>query len=323
MAKRQTLYMHDNETAKWEHDGESYCLHIQQDSDPFNPRTDYDNLTIMACWHRRYDLGDEIVEKEPKEFWRNLVRNNVPNSEIVKAIEDGKLPGIRLAQNAENPDLVDIYETYYLETVIGHSESAENLEYKGVFRDAVYEYLEDDLTVRHCMMLMEPYAEWLPLWLYDHGGITMSCGARTGQYADNWDSGQVGWIIVLKQTIMNECMGEYVLDEAGERIKLENGQYKIKPLTEDNWKTRAVEIMKNDVERYDQYLTGDVYGYTLYKSNGEDDWEEDESCWGFFGSDVLENGIADEVGCGFLEAVKADKVVFGTAKLCTISYYTF
>lgn len=323
MANHKTLYMGDNETAKWEHDGKTYCLHIRQDSDPLNPRADYDNITIMACWHRNYSLGDDKTATDPEDFWRQLVRDNVPTSEIAKAAVDGKLPGIRIAQSEESPNLVDIYETYGLATVLGNSDPSETLEYEGVLKDAIAECLMDDLTVRHCMTLMEPYAEWLPLWLYDHSGITMSCGARTGQYADEWDSGQVGWILALKETIFRECGGVYVLDEAGERVKLENGQYKIDPLTEDNWRARAIEIMQSDTGLYDQYLAGDAYGYQLYSSDDGEDWDEDESCWGFFGGDILKNGIADEVGPDFLEALNADKVKFGTAQLHTVSYYTF
>ena len=29
-----------------------------------NPR-DWDNLGVMACWHRRYDLGDEQPQCSP------------------------------------------------------------------------------------------------------------------------------------------------------------------------------------------------------------------------------------------------------------------
>jgi hypothetical protein len=33
-------------------------LHIVIDPEPCNPRTDFDNAATMACWHRRYRLGD-------------------------------------------------------------------------------------------------------------------------------------------------------------------------------------------------------------------------------------------------------------------------
>ena len=36
-----------------------YELKIEQDTDPMNPRTDWDNLGTMVCFHNRYDLGDK------------------------------------------------------------------------------------------------------------------------------------------------------------------------------------------------------------------------------------------------------------------------
>lgn len=35
-----------------------YLIEIHQDPDPINPRTDCDNMTVMACFHSRYNLGD-------------------------------------------------------------------------------------------------------------------------------------------------------------------------------------------------------------------------------------------------------------------------
>src|SRR5271163_2438357 len=34
----------------------------------------------------------------------------------------------------------------------------------------------------------------LPLYIYEHGGVTMS----TGAFSDRWDSGQVGWAYITK-----------------------------------------------------------------------------------------------------------------------------
>ena len=41
-----------------------FTYEIVQDSDPQNPRTDYDHAAIIACWHPRYALGD------PKKLWK-------------------------------------------------------------------------------------------------------------------------------------------------------------------------------------------------------------------------------------------------------------
>ena len=36
-----------------------FKIEIEQDPDPLHPRKDWDNLGTMACFHRRYTLGDE------------------------------------------------------------------------------------------------------------------------------------------------------------------------------------------------------------------------------------------------------------------------
>ena len=35
-----------------------YQINITEDSDPMNPRVDWDHLGTMVCFHRRYNLGD-------------------------------------------------------------------------------------------------------------------------------------------------------------------------------------------------------------------------------------------------------------------------
>ena len=302
--KKAVLNLYDNNTVKWENESKRYCLHIQRDSEADNQRELADNIDLMACWHERYSLGDNVGDKTPGEFWRRLVRENVSNEEIYAMAEAGKLYGIRLALNAEKPELVDVYEMYYLRTVIGNSDASEVLEYEALSRDGVVDYIVDDLTVGHCMTLMEPYAEWLPLWLYEHSGITMSCGARHCPYNDQWDSGCVGWIVMLKKTALTE-LG---MDEA-------------------TWRERAVAYMEASVKTYDQYLTGDAYCCTLYVEKagegGKAEWLEIDSCGGFFGSDILESGLAENVDHGLLEAIEEGHYEVGEAVLKTTHWYEF
>lgn len=129
---------------------------------------------------------------------------------------------------------------------------------------------------------------------------------------------------------------EYVLDENGERIRVEHKHeghpstwsYKTRPLTDDTWRKFAVEIMEEYVEVYDQYLRGDVYGFELYEEesveDAEDpDWNEIDSCWGFYGSDIMENGICDQVGCGLEEAIESGHYEEGEAVVYATSRYLF
>jgi len=328
------MYLYDNETIKWKHDGKQYCLHIRYEEYCDDPR-EWDHLTTMACFHRDYSLGDKLETKSPEEFWQKLVYKHVSSEEVFAALCEGKLYGIRAVPNEIDPDCADIYENYYLHTILGNTEPEEVLEYERVSADSILSYIGDDLTISHCQTLLEPYIEWLPLWLYDHSGITMSCGKRTGQYADRWDSGCVGWIVAEKDVIMKETR-QILRDENGNPIREEHRHpdgsvtYGVKslPLTEETWRDRAIEIMKSDVETYDQYLRNEVYGYTLYEADGVDDdnetiWNEVESCWGFYGDNIYENGILDNIGCSLKSALESRSYELGEAELHHNTYFTF
>lgn len=116
----------------------------------------------------------------------------------------------------------------------------------------------------------------LPLYLYEHSGITIS----TTPFSCRWDSGQVGFVYMTRKSIKND--------------------FGIKRLTKKAL-TRLQEIIKSEVKTYDDYLTGNVYFYQTYlKDNGNFidacsgyfGYESDESKW-----DVLldAKGIIDSI----------------------------
>ena len=82
---------------------------------------------------------------------------------------------------------------------------------------------------------------YLPLYLYDHSGLTMN----TTGFSCSWDSGQVGWIYILKTDVEDLFYFE----------------------NKDELETRAIEIMEKEVEIYNMYLTGQVYYYKLFQKN--------------------------------------------------------
>ena len=93
----------------------------------------------------------------------------------------------------------------------------------------------------------------LPLYLYDHSGLTMA----TIPFSCPWDSGQVGCIVVGTEKVLKEW----------KRKKMSKGLRK-----------KAFTVLQGEVETYDQYLRGEVYGYEIEK-----DGEFQDSCWGYFG----------------------------------------
>jgi hypothetical protein len=97
----------------------------------------------------------------------------------------------------------------------------------------------------------------LPLYLYDHSGITMN----TTGFSCRWDSGQVGFIFISKEKIREEFGHKYVTQKVRDRVE---------------------KLLVGEVQTYDQYLTGDVYGYRITDTETD---EELDSCWGFYGQE--------------------------------------
>jgi hypothetical protein len=109
----------------------------------------------------------------------------------------------------------------------------------------------------------------LPVYMYDHSGITIN----TTGFSCPWDSGQIGYIYVTNKKI----------DEMGCSIK--DGE------SFTDYVSRLEQYLRDEVETYDQYLTGDVYGFIVLDENEK----ELDSCWGFYGDDFKTNGIADSI----------------------------
>ncbi len=90
----------------------------------------------------------------------------------------------------------------------------------------------------------------LPLYMYDHSGITIN----TEGFSCKWDSGQVGWVwITAEDAVKMGC--------------------------QDWSEEKLLDAIRADVSEYDSYLVGNVYGFRVLDSEGE----ELDSCWGFIG----------------------------------------
>jgi len=103
-------------------------------------------------------------------------------------------------------------------------------------------------------MVDRPHIIALPLYLYDHSGITM----RTSPFECPWDSGQVGYIWVTKQHVRREFDVKRVTQKVEEK---------------------AIKFLRDEVYMYDLHIRGEVYGYVTEDEKGE----HLDSCWGFYG----------------------------------------
>lgn len=114
------------------------------------------------------------------------------------------------------------------------------------------------------------------LYLYDHSGITIRMSRGGNPFSCPWDSGMVGYIFMTKAMI------------------LENWMLPATSRLTPALREKALDLMAADTETYDQFLTGDVYGYVVERIDPEEPDEEGEhedSCWGFYGLDeAIEEG---------------------------------
>ena len=109
----------------------------------------------------------------------------------------------------------------------------------------------------------------LPVYLLDHSIVQYS----THDFNDRWDSGQVGFIYASYDKIKSE-FGD-ISEESIEKAK---------------------NNLEGEVKTYSQWANGEVYGFRLIKVDEFDnEVEEIDSCWGFYGPDIKENGIKDHI----------------------------
>jgi len=127
----------------------------------------------------------------------------------------------------------------------------------GLYEYEDTDYLTDEQLTR-CQEEVEKKNVILPLYLYEHGGITM----RTSAFSCQWDSGQVGYIYIPLTRVREEYNVKRVTTKTRERIE---------------------GYLKGEVETYDHFLTGSVYWYSVERHDDDGDEVHIDSCGGYFG----------------------------------------
>jgi len=108
----------------------------------------------------------------------------------------------------------------------------------------------------------------LPLYLYDHSGIQIKVGSFDGLLPQGhayFDSGQIGFIFCS----VHDMIKEFGIDTTEWRAQ------------EIVYAEKAEKILRNEVDIFDYYVAGSVYGFTI------ETWDGEEVCssWGFY-SDI-------------------------------------
>jgi len=223
-------------------------VRIFRDSDAYNPREEHDShVGRMLCWHSRYNLGDE--HNYDSDTWKEELACEV-DSDLEEKLEELREVTLNV-----------YYDCLTRDGGMDWQEASALSE----------KWVEDRCAAWIDKAFDDNYVA-LPLYLYDHSGITMN----TGGFSCGWDSGCVGVIVCTKEQVQEEW--------AGDEEKAEN-------------------YLRIEVKEYDHYLTGNVWGFsaeernrtwTAGKSGSEEvhefDSEEDAAAW------ISEQELVDYVG---------------------------
>jgi len=110
------------------------------------------------------------------------------------------------------------------------------------------------------------------LFMYQHGMAYLSMEP----FNDVWGNAQVGYIYVPKSKAESEHLSE----------------------------EQVYEIVKSELSIYNDWFTGNVYGYVLE----DEDWNCVDSCWGFIG-DIEKSGLLDSIPEEYREEVSSALLV--------------
>lgn len=250
-----------------------YRLKISHDTFPVNPRENY-HYGTMVCWHSKYDLGDEQPSEPPTEYLADLAALHNP---IIRALFEISDQYLNIVEGAREDVRAAIHNYRY-----GYHNRLQVKESWDIYREAQRLQREGTSVDKRVMEILEDYYVILPLYLYDHSGLTIS----TSGFSCPWDSGQVGHIYMS-------------LDQAAEH-----------GLTS---RKEIAEALVQEVKTYDDYLTGSVYRFefeeleiiTVTRRNGpgvegilsetvELNPIHEESVCGFYG-DPMESGIRESL----------------------------
>lgn len=239
--------------------------------DPENSPRKRDNLGTMVCWHRKYKLGDEHGYSTPEDFLHVMVYKMCTNKEIIAYAKAAK--GAVKIEKSDNSCSVYCWRGKVKEWV--HEGNYED-------EDELIDAIVENSWISDCESLLSDKMVILPLYLYDHSEITMNCS----DFNDPWDSCQVGFIYVTN-----------------EDIKREYGELSETAIE------KAETVLRGEVDIYDQYLRGEVFGIITYKFD-----EKQDSCWDFYGeldelADEAGDFLPDDVRNSIVEKLKSCEYV--------------
>jgi hypothetical protein len=257
-------------------------IRVVHDDCPSDPRED-DHLDKMVFWHRRYNMGDKHSYEDNMAMFLDLL-DEAPAA-VLRPILVAMMKVKSLRQD-------------YINSFRGMSKEDRQSEWHEHISIAL-EYGPSDADKEVLQAIVDAVAEAaskvvviLPVYMYDHSGIALS----TGGFSCPWDSGQLGYIYMTRADVLKETGWPTAEEKASGELTAET----IK---------KVEECLTSIVESYSQYVNGDMWGFIVEKAEvcghcNDVQWEQEDSCWGFYGTD-FDNGMADHIEEKHHELLKA------------------
>lgn len=153
------------------------------------------------------------------------------------------------------------------------------------YYDLVEQYDNDEISERDYKARLQELTNkhkkeplvWLPIYALRHSGIWLSTTKNFNGYTCQWDTSFAG-IIYVENDKMIEEYGDLSADS----------------------RSKAIAQLESEVKTYEQYLQGDIYGFTTF--DAED--EAIDSCGGFYGSDPFDNGMSEHIAFQYHSLLK-------------------
>lgn len=265
---------------KVEKENDKYRLRIERDDCDDSPRG-WGNIGTVVMFGRDYKhIGDEHSYCSPDDFLIDLVTDAVNESEKNGGEHTIEWPDDLIARAFD--EYVDNICGLYLqltEDMIVNIRDSMTLQQKVIAgKSLTSDFLIDsisELSTRQLENLVDSldYYVILPVYLYDHSGITVS----TVPFSCPWDSGQAGWIYSTKETFLKET------------------GYTPEQLFEEG---KAKELLRSEIKTLDMYLQGYVYYFLLEEKEtcehcNHVEYKHVDSCGGFYANTAEE--LAKEI----------------------------
>ncbi len=187
-------------------------------------------LTKMYFWHKRYNLGDKHNYESIKDVYVDLFK------QCVMSISKDDVRSVLLAV-IRNPygreDYMDMIHDRKL-PMNRNPYNKEKYRYDHLY-NLEEDLLKSDDVMEKVLEVLESRYVFKNIYMYDHSGITIN----TSGFGCRWDSGQVGIVFVSKEDIAKEF---------GKDADIEK---------------KASEVIESEIKVYDQYISGDIWYYTI------------------------------------------------------------